>query len=366
MESDVRILNCCSVSAVCLLAGLVVTPPASAKPIDAVKGKTYKLTKKHGPWMVMVASFHEPPPERKGEGISPEEAANALVYELRMKGIPAYSFSQEDVVDEIQTTDRKSSSPRIGKYIAQQGSICVLAGNYPSADDKIAQKTRDYIKRFQPELLKAEEATGPGGVLHKLKNGGIYRTTPGRPGPLAGAFLTINPLLSAEEIKGQAQDPLLLQLNSDKELSLLQNEGKYTVVVASFYGRSKTQFGKEIDESAIKVDDRLYDVAQSAWELATALRKARSLGYDQDYEAYVYHDRYGSVVTVGSFNSLDDPGITKLQNHFGAKVAAVNTDGSSALGAETFTIPRKVSPKVRLKSWIFDPYPKVMEVPTVY
>jgi hypothetical protein len=355
-------------------AGLVLVSgrDLQARPIDAQKGKTYKLTKKHGPWMVMAASFSEPPPDRKGEGISPLEAANELVYELRMKGIPAYTFSQEDVVDEVQTADaRDPQKVRTGKYVAMQGSVSVLAGNYESADEKIARKTRNFVKQYQPLFLEEEEATAGGGLLHKLKNGGLYRTAPGRPSPLAGAFLTINPLLSAGEIKARKSDSdkELLQFNKNDEYSLLHCKGKYTVVVASFYGRSKTQIANKLSEEQIeelKIDDNFMDERlNSAWQLVRALRQAKSLGYDRDYDAFVFHDKYNSLVTVGSFDSPDDPRIAKLQNHFGAKVAAVNDDGSPALGAEVFAIPKNPEPKTQRKTFIFDPYPRVMEVPSL-
>lgn len=354
--------------ATALIAGLTVlsSTAAYAKPIEAVKGKQYRLTKKHGPWMVMVASFHEPPADRKGEGISPEEAANQLVYELRMKGIPAYTFSQEDVVDEIQTVSaRNPEKSSVGQYIAQNGSISVLAGNYETPEDGVAIKTRKFIKAYKPELLEDEEATSGGGIIHKLKNGGLYRTTPGRPGPLSGAFLTMNPLLSTEDLKTIRRDPELLQWNQKGNYSIQENKGKYTLVVASFYGRSKVSKDPTAQIDVKAEQSHMEDIAKRAWELAGALRHAKSNGYDRDYEAYVFHDRYGSVVTVGSFDSPDDPRIPKLQNHFGAKVALVGEDGKSQLGAEAFAVPRKPTKGIETQSWIFDPYPRLMEVPNL-
>ncbi len=358
-----------------LVAGMAVlslTEANAREIIDAQKGKTYRLTRKHGPWMVMVASFSEPPPERKGDGISPQQAADELVYELRTKGIPAYTFSQEDVVDQIQTKDaRDPEKHHIGKYIALQGSVCVLAGNYEAPEDKIAVKTRNFIKKFHPEFLKEEEATAGGGLLHKLKNGGLYKVTPGRPGPLAGAFLTMNPMLSEDEIRSKKRDPLLLQLNSNDDTSLLTNKGKYTVVVASFYGRTETKLGNKVSDADLKEldttikDGHMDQSAESAFELARALRQAKSLGYERDYDAYVYHDRYGSIVTVGGFESADDPQITKLQNHFGAKVAAIQEDGSPSFGAEVFAVPRQPAAGGDRKTWLFDPYPRLMEVPSL-
>ena len=69
------------------------------------------------------------------------------------------------------------------------------------------------------------------------------------------------------------------------------------------------------------------------------------LGYDREFETYVFHDRYSSIVTVGSFDSKDDPRIAQLQNFFGAKVNEVASDGTPAIGAEAFAVPH---PKRRL------------------
>ena len=45
------------------------------------------------------------------------------------------------------------------------GGICVLAGNYPTSNDKVAQRTLKFIKEFQPQFLRDVEAqaqAGPG------------------------------------------------------------------------------------------------------------------------------------------------------------------------------------------------------------
>ena len=70
-------------------------PKTATARIEAIKGKKYRLTKQHGPWMIMVASLAEPPDYRRHEGISYLEAADRLVYELRRKGLPAYVYSSD-------------------------------------------------------------------------------------------------------------------------------------------------------------------------------------------------------------------------------------------------------------------------------
>ena len=87
-------MSCLSRFVPAFVAGLVLWSSTSALAIEAIRGKEYKLTKRHGPWMIMVASFKEPPDVRRTEGMTPKEAADELVYELRKKGIPAYTFSQ--------------------------------------------------------------------------------------------------------------------------------------------------------------------------------------------------------------------------------------------------------------------------------
>ena len=41
------------------IACAAIAGPVSAARIDATENRTYRITKKHGPWMIMVASFSE-------------------------------------------------------------------------------------------------------------------------------------------------------------------------------------------------------------------------------------------------------------------------------------------------------------------
>ncbi len=326
--------------------------------IEAIKGKRYHLTKRHGPWMIMVASL------RSIEGRHPtaEEAADELVYELRRKGIPAYVYKQERKMGKIQTIDRYGR-PRESFYTAQEGRVCVLAGNYPSVNDRIAQKTLAYIKAYHPKCWQDK---------------GIYHKTPGHPGPLSRAFLTINPLLSPEEVAKRKRDALLLRLNSGVEYSLLQNKGKYTVVVATFMGKSTTCFGdRSVEEVAKKfeVGETLDEAAENAQMLVHLLRSSRAkellspavsrLAGAHGLDAYVFHDRYSSVVTVGSFDSPNDPRIFELIRAFGAKQRRDPTSGKMILTGEMVALPGPHKGDPPLKTFIFDPYPRVMKVPKI-
>ena len=387
-----------------LAAGLLLLSSSSAHAIEAAKGKEYNLTKRHGPWMIMVASFKTPAPERRlKDGMTPKQAADQLVYELRKQGIPAYAYSRNEVRGEVKIIDRMGrTSDR--EYKANQEEYCVLAGNYESNDEstkggRLAKDTLEWIENsFKPafltELNPNFERAGAASrsSVRQLKSGGIRRITPGKAkqgdGPLAGAFLTLNPLLKPEEIQARKQDPLLIKLNSGNELSLYNNPGKYTLVVASFYGKSsKAQVGmvglanfREAQKS-FKVGQSLDEAAEGAWELATLIRRGFFVtALDDDdprtppkppkpmpMEAWIWHDRFNSVVTVGSFDSLDDPNIPILQRAFGAKVKEHAQTRKPFLAAEQLTVPAIPKPnQLPEKSWIFDPKPQLVEVPRLH
>jgi hypothetical protein len=351
----------------------------STDKIAAEKGKRYQLTKQHGPWMIMVANFRPVDEEyRTEQGLTPQEAADELVYELRTKGIPAYTCSQDTIRGRVNGDElAPDRGGRALKYRTQDEGITVLAGNYGDPEDSVAQKTLAYIKKYHPKFMRQVQKKGT--YVNKLSNGGLYRQTPGRPEPLSGAFLTINPALTPEEARQKKVNPLLLKLNSSTEYSLLENPGQYTLVVASFEGKSvtlsnSTQFSTasggsvaltsanklEAIKQSFKNSDSLDQAAVSAWELAKALRETRGV------PAYVWHDQYRSVVTVGSFQSQQDPRIPTMAQQFGAKVQEHPETKQSILTAEAVTIPKEVKPGTQpVKSWILDPQPTLMKVPSL-
>ena len=339
----------------------------AASGIEAIRGKAYGLTRQHGPWMVMVASFSEPPPEQRTAGLTPAQAADELVFELRSRGMPAYTYSMESEIGRMETRDRQGEIDR-RVFAARRGSVCVLAGNYASADSETAERSLKWIKSLKPKFLTGGQASDNG--LVSLENGGIFRQrrrTLGQEkvelGPLNGAFLTVNPLLSPEEARTRTIDPVLLKYNSGVDNSLYANKGRYTVVVASFYGQSITQvkgtkFGG-FDPNA-KVSDALVNAEIDAWQLAKHLRD------DRKFDAYVWHDYSKSVVTIGAFDSADDPRIAETIAKFGAKLQANPTTGQQGLVTEIITLPANPTPADPIrKRWIFDPKPEVMAVPRV-
>jgi len=100
-------------------------------------------------------------------------------------------------------------------------------------------------------------------------------------------------------------------------------------------------------------------ISEDAAQLAAALRQ-------RGIEAWVYHDRFESIVTVGGFHNAQDPRIAEIVKNYGAKAKKDQTTGQEVVVAEW--LPPDASQvsqrgKGSTMMWVFDPQPRVIEVP---
>ncbi len=329
------------------LVSICISTNCEAARIEADPNKEYVLSKNRGPWMIMVATFHSSSDDGSTtEGKSPQQAASELVLELRNLGMPAYSYSYDPSKETVTVTDRLGREES-RKNLRRIRSICVLAGNYTDINDKNAQASLEWIKKTNPKCLR---------------EGVTYTPTPGRPGPLSGAFLTPNPMLSAEEIEQHTQDPLLVRLNNGERFSLYENKGEYTLVVARFYGKSVAAAADTKSVKDFFTDQDLDNAGEAARELVAVLRGNfdKETGFN-NVEAYVWHDHHESIVTVGSFASLNDPELARLQTMFGPKMKTVN--GTQTFQAEHYGIKGFGKNGDESRLWLFEPNLLTMRVP---
>lgn len=287
--------------------------------VEADPNKDYWLSEENGPWMIMACSF---------TGDQAEQQARELVLELRKRyKLPAYMYEK--------TFDLKAeggSNPR--RYRYQQGErireVAVLVGDFPSVDDPRAQETLQKIKCYRPAALEPRPEKSTSLTLAALRSIQQSLLTDDnekkQKGPMRHAFLTTNPLLPDEYFAPKGVDKFILALNEGYEYNLLNCPGRYSVQVAHFTGEVI------IDQREIQAIERgektfrssLVDAARKAHELTLALRQ-------KGYEAYEFHDRGASIVTVGSFDSLGtrrpdgkielDPRIVQIINTFAAEPA---------------------------------------------
>ena len=340
-------MSCLRILLTCTFAfSLVLSSPADAKPkqrkVTAVKGKRYTLHKAHGPHMILVTTLRDVNMQLQAGGMSAAEAADEIVYDLRKRGIPAYAYHQD-----VQLNAQ-------GNAIARQAGIAIMAGNFSSPDDRNAQLVLKYIQnKFRPGFLNDEDT---GAIISKE-----IATK-----PFKRAFIIGNPLRSEAEMGVPAVDPAIVALNSDSgEVSLLKNRGRYSVKVATYSGGAIMQVaGHQPKKNALNLFNDKDESATKAWELAIALRQASKYGYAQDYEAWVFHNLRESYVTIGSFESPDDPRIRQLIEEFKAKPKRNPKTGRHDLTPELFSIPKNPGgARLPDKLWFFAEDPRPIQVP---
>ena len=146
---------------------------------------------------------------------------------------------------------------------------------------------------------------------------------------MARAFIIRNPLLPREYFVPRGVDKFVEEMNSGVEHSLLDCPGRYTIQVATFRGKTILQpSAAEMETKKSRWgwlsqgdDSSLVEAAENAHFLCAELRA-------HGYEAYEFHDRTESIVTIGGFSQvaqrLSDgqevpiPQVQKIMQTFGA------------------------------------------------
>lgn len=264
--------------------------------VEADPNKSYVLTEENGPWMIMACSF---------SGEHAAQQAKELVLEFRKRyKLPAYVYRKRFEFDEGSpagySVDQHGNPVRLHYQRGEEvEEVAVLVGDFPAIDDPQAQAALHRIKYYRPACLELNGAhpTALNLAAWRLFWKHVDREKQKR-GPMGHAMLTTNPLLPKEQFAPSGLDDVVLKANEGVEHSLLDCPGKYTVQVATFTGEIAARQG-EIAQLANKPLDpsksKLVEAAEKAHRLTEGLRL-------KGYEAYEFHDRYASIVTVGSFD----------------------------------------------------------------
>ncbi|MBE6425480.1 MAG: hypothetical protein IJD43_14190 [Thermoguttaceae bacterium] len=324
------------------------------------------VTEKDGPWFVSVCTFANPDPK-----IAADQAV-ALVKELRQDfRLQAYIYVKES--GEGNTTEGRpyyvvdpenpEAAPRISTtYTYMTPSMthefAVLVGNFTSVEDPRAQRALQTIRPLCPKCMSGNDSVHP--MISQDKNA-----------PLSRAFITSNPLLSREHFVSAGLDPVVLAANQDiKRYSLLDCPGKYTVQVAVLKGvttlnQQRIAEIKANDARGLSIKGQtLSEADEKAVKLCDALRA-------KGIEAYVFRDRYASIVTVGSFDFVGEevngqfqfrPEILSVIQQFSPSIDP-NQSGVASIKRKTLRdIPGRPAKK-EVEGIMFDLSPRVVQVP---
>jgi len=330
------------------------------KHLESNPSETYPISDKNGPWMIMAATF-------SGEGA--DEQARQLVFELRRQfKLPAYSYQKKF----------EFSKPVRGKGVDAYGEaplmryqhdkdlveIAVMVGDYETVDDPEAQKVLKKLKYAEPKSLTAESGKPSSqslatlrAIQKQVKQSILPKDSEElKRGPMANAFVVTNPLLPNDYFVPKGIDKLVVEMNKGVPHNLLDCPKHYTVKVATFSGHAVILDKKrqeELDRGELP-KSYLEEAAKSAHLLTETLRK-------KGYEAYEFHDRSSSIVTVGSFDSVGtrrpdgkieiNPAIHKIMRTFGAETKV--EPGK----------PPQVGQSKKLAGIPFDMQPTPVEVP---
>jgi hypothetical protein len=270
--------------------------------VEEVPQGDTQLTQEKGPWLIMVASL---------DGDHAAENATALAEELRTRHrLTAYvqdrTFDHSDGKNSGRGLDNYGAPLRTRYQQEQAHEFAVLVGDFPSIEDPVAQKTLERIKTLPSQVLEGETADSPMDEVRQFSTNIVGKLSGRRErGPMGRAFFTRNPLLPREYFVPKGIDDFIAKMNQGVDHGLLDCPGRYTVQVATFSGKAVLQSGDSKPKETGGVgwmwakdkDEPLVEAAENAHLLAEELRK-------NGYEAYEFHDRTESIVTIGSFDQV--------------------------------------------------------------
>lgn len=274
------------------------------------------LKNEHGPWLILAMTL---------SGDEAEAQAIALAKELRaMLRTEVYihrkefDYSQPLAQASARLTDGQQQKVYKTWYqhanAVHEKNYAVLVGNYVSSDDPRIADMLKRVKTARPKCLESklqqptpeEVKTSDSNWLIATKRMLLWQKNEelAKKGPMGVAFVTRNPLLPDDYFQN-AVDDFVVGLNERVEHSLLrqgERGGRYTVRVATFNGRTVTELATGMGpkkEELEEVSDALDEACLKAGELTAALRA-------KGVEAYEFHDRNASYVTIGIFDNLGE------------------------------------------------------------
>ena len=299
-------------------------PSTSLQPSrDLEINKDIEVTKALGPWMILVSSY---------SGTNAPHMARDLAMELRNTyKIPAYVFNYgaEEKRKELQRVTaiiekqkemlRQANLPldqpiRV-RHMRVDDHCGVLIGGY--RDDEAAKRA----------LVQLRKLTPPDPTKVKMDAKLAYKPDPKDPSkaleahnilisPFDRAFVVRNP---TEKVERKSEWDLLdldglKRMNSEEPYSLLKCTKPWTLVIKQFSLSTVVTSAEDKGGGGLldrfgfggkKDDDRIDGAALNAHNLVETLRKGK-------VEAYVLHTKFYSLVTIGGFDSMQDPAMRSM------------------------------------------------------
>jgi hypothetical protein len=351
------------------LRPLAPPPPINLEIPTAVPANHEWLLKpEHGAYFISVKSYSRPSrPTTDDQGPSALTLAEALAAEIRDQyRVQAFLF--EHVSDDRRAEAAAIAAARARgqqlaakwdtlrkqaelngmeflepdnkirfKTVNYKDQIAVLIGGFKTDED--ARKALDKVRTWAPPKTKVKDRLGREVTLMDL--GTIFR-----PGPNGKQLLQeapINPFSTATVVPNPTiarpvdnatgtMDPFIVKLNEGRPYNLLTATKSWTLGVKSFSAPVEI-VSKDANTSVMrkfgssKGADALVAGAEQAESMAKTLREMKtSTGQSLGLEAFVLHTRTSSLVTVGQFDSPNDPELLRIRKLLGSMKVNVTED----------------------------------------
>jgi hypothetical protein len=318
--------------AIALAVGLSAISTARAQsarspfaPAPDAPSYKYAVTTEAGEWLICVQTFKGPQAQVMAEEMA--ELIRGREYKLAAylydRGRKQRAEEEERVKDLRKQYDEMIKQMKgqgvepVGRFrvktIDIEDEFAVLVGK-PNRNFKDMDAARDFlndVRKLKPppemfcnKAFAGAEDTG----TQKVRSGYAYMN------PFPIAMVVHNPSIPfvKKQDDPEKADDFIKEINSGESYSVFKAKKPWTLVVKVYQGQvqlapkntslmSKFSFGK-------KEPELLNAGAQNAHVIAGVLRSMKP-----SYEAFVMHHRSYSVVTVGQYDSKDDPELLAAQ-----------------------------------------------------
>jgi hypothetical protein len=327
--------------------------PITAPPrieIESALGPNHEwaLKPEHGPYFILVKSYsrpHTPTPE--DQGLSARALGEMLAGDIRqLYKVQAflYEYISEErkaeaaalaaerergrqFVDQMENRKKQSELQGMGfmdpdnrirfKTVNYRDQIAVMVGGFKSEED--AKKALLVMRTWKPPEQKILMDAAV--VSNLSTDGKNARIENGRLNPYLSATVVSNPLIPRQIQEGPSHaDPFIVKLNEGCPYNLFKATKAWTLAVKSFNAPVQL-VGKDADQNVMaksgssKGGNALLAGAAQAEAMAKMLREMKDgKGQPLRLEAFVLHTRHSSIVTVGQFDSPNDPALLQTEN----------------------------------------------------
>jgi hypothetical protein len=294
---------------------------ATPREIDITQ--PYAITPQAGTWLICAGSYMGP---------NAPKLAVQLAEEIRTKHhMPAYILNRANeerrkMQEEYDRVCRAAAAQGIPApsrrrlYKIEEQCAVLIAGpgaGWPGVDD--ANRFMKKVRQWPLPVLRLENGLPAYDMKFHMKVGADGKS--GRPepegepvNPFVTCFVSRNPTVPLPSKPQNKFDPSWKKLNADEEYSLLNCRKAWTLVVKDYGGAMLIQpraessgFLDKIGLGGLRPGEGLGAAGLQAHQLAELLTKV-------GFKAYVLHTRTSSIVSVGEFDSLDDPEMLRTQD----------------------------------------------------